>query len=553
MQLIRGFRQIVILTVISRVLGMIRDMVFAFYLGASSVMDGWVVAFMIPNLSRRLFGEGAAASSLIPVYSQELERGPQHACRLASTVVTVVCVLLTILVVAGEIFIWSWYAACDLEGTRLKLALTGVMLPYMIVVCAAAIMAGVLNAHHHFAAPAAAPVLLNLFLIVSLGLAGWLLKAPPRVQVFVVAGGVIVAGLIQMGIQLPPLWSRGIHLRPAWDVKSDAFRKVLILMAPMVLGLTATQINTLVGNLVALWLSGSAEKGQFFHFLSWRIKYPLWEGAVSQLFYAQRLYQFPLGVFGISLATAIFPVMSTDAARKDYRALCQTISRGLQCTLFIGLPATVGLVLLCKPVVKVLFQRGQFTSADTMGTAYTLIFYLLGLSGYIAQQLVARAFYSLQESSVPAKSALVAVAINACLNLTLVWRLGTGGLAASTALCSYVQVVILYGVLWKRFGSQTMAGVPRATLQTLAATSCMALTVLAIMHGMRDRSSISMVIVAVVAGTVIFLLASRLLKIEMLSLLTGARRYRVTAQPEQPSAAAGWETVEQRQTPDDAG
>ncbi|MHC4519468.1 MAG: murein biosynthesis integral membrane protein MurJ [Planctomycetota bacterium] len=527
--MIKGFRQIVGLTILSRVLGMLRDMAFAFFLGATGIMDGWVIAFMIPNLSRRLFGEGAASSSLIPVYSQELQRDRKHADRLALTVLTVVFVTLSAIVVAGELLIWIWHAFSDYETTRLKLALSGVMLPYMVMICCVAILAGILNTHRHFAAPAAAPVLLNVILIASLCFGGWVLKLPARVQVFGTAAAVLLAGLVQLGLQILPLRAKGIHIRPAWEVRSPAFRRVLLLMGPMVLGLTVTQINTLADNFIALWLSGSAEKGRFFEWFGLRIHYPLWEGAVSQLFYAQRLYQFPLGVFGISLATAIFPVMSADAARKDFPSLCKTISRGLRCAVFVALPATIGLLLVSESVVAAIFQRGRFTSLDTIATSFTLAFYVLGLSGYFAQQVLTRAFYSLQESHVPAKSAVVAVLINLVLNLTLVWFLGTGGLAAATAICSYIQVVILAYVLRRQLGPGILTGLRRAVLQTIAVTFAMELALLAVVFALRHWGPIPRLAVAVPVAAGTYILAARLFRVEMLALLLGTRKPTTTS------------------------
>ena len=532
--MIKGFRQIVGLTVLSRVLGMLRDMAFAFFLGASGVMDGWVIAFMIPNLARRLFGEGAAASSLIPVYSQEIEKDRAQADRLALTVATVVFVVTAALVVVGEVVIWTWYSFTTLETTRLKLSLSGVMLPYMTMVCCVAILAGILNTHRHFAAPAIAPVLLNVFLIITLCFGGWVLKVPARVQVFVAAGGVLLAGLVQLAIQVPPLRSHGIHVRPAWEVRSAAFRRVLLLMGPMVFGLTATQINTLADNFIALWFSGSAEKGQVFSWFGQRIHYPLWEGAVSHLFYAQRLYQFPLGVFGISLATAIFPVMSADAAKKDYAALCRTVAHGLRAAVFVSIPATIGLLLIAESAVAVIFQRGEFTSLDTIGTTFTLSFYVLGLSGYFAQHVLARAFYSLQESDIPAKSAAAAVLINLCLNLTLVWFLGTGGLAAATALCSYLQVVVLVVVLRRRLGSGVLDGLARAIFQTIAVTVLMEAALLIVMYILREQSHVVRLAVAVPTAAAVFLAAAKLLRLEMLTLILGPRR-KPTAPPAPPT------------------
>ena len=523
--MIKGFRQIAVLTILSRILGMLRDVAFAYFLGAGALMDGWAIAFKIPNLARRLFGEGAAASSLIPVYSEQLHRDPKQATKLALSVVTAIFLLLSAITVLGEAFIWSYYHFWAVhDGARLKLALAGVMLPYMVLICVVAVLAGILNVHRHFAAPAAAPAVLNVFIIVALLVGSWGLKVPQRSLVFLLAATVLVAGVVQVGIQLPPLWGRGIRLRPALDVRSQVFRRVILLMGPMVLGLAATQINTLVNDFVALWLSGSAEKGPSFSLLGHIIHYPLWAGAVSHLFYAQRLYQFPLGVFGISLATAIFPVMSADAARQDFAGLCGTVSRGLRCTVFVAMPATVGLLLISRPVVAVSLQRGQVTDADTGRTAVTLSFYARGLMGYFAQQVLTRAFYSLQESGVPARSAVLAVFLNLVLNLTLVWPLGAGGLAAATAICSYVQVAILAAVLQRRFGRAVLAGLGRALGDTAFATLCMGAAVVAVRYLLGGRSTALVLLAAVIVGVTAYVAAARLLRIEMLSLLWERRR-----------------------------
>lgn len=518
--MIKGFRQIAVLTVLSRILGMLRDVAFAHFFGASGLMDGWAIAFKIPNLARRLFGEGAASSSLIPVYSEQWQRDAQEANRLALSVVTVIFVLLAVLTVLGEVFIWLYYSFWAAhESTRLKLVLTGVMLPYMVMICVAAILGGILNAHRHFAAPAVAPALLNVFMLAALFAGAWTLRMSQSRHMLLMAGAVLVAGVAQLGIQFPPLWSLGLRLRPAWNVRSEAFRKVIFLMGPMVLGLTATQINTLVNDFIALWLSGSAEKGTSFAVLGHTIAYPLWEGAVSHLFYAQRLYQFPLGVFGAALATAIFPVMSADAARQDFPGLCATVARGLRCTVFVALPATVGLLLVSRPVVAAILQRGEFTPADTDQTAIVLSFYTVGLLGYFAQQVLARAFFSLQESRVPARSAVLSMVLNLILNLALVWFLGAGGLALATAVCSYVQVAILAAALRRRLGWTILAGLGAALRDTILATLAMVAAVVTVHHLLRGQSTALMLLTAVAAGAVVYVIAAKLLRVEMLSLL----------------------------------
>jgi len=492
-------------------------------------MDAWVIAFIIPNLARRLFGEGAAASSFIPVYSQQLQRNPKNAKRLACTVLTTVLLALTAIVLLGEIIIWTYYRFFSSHpSTNLKLALSSLMLPYMVLVCLVAILAAILNAHRHFAAPAAAPIVLNIFIIITLCLGGWTLNIAPARLVFLVAAAVLLAGLAQIAIQIPPLHARKIHIRPAWDVHSEPFKKIIILMAPMIIGLTVTQINTLTDNFIAMWFSGSEDKGHAFSCLGFLIDYPLWEGAVSQLFYAQRLYQFPLGVLGISLATAIFPVMSTDAARNDMNALAKTISNGLRTAIFVALPATLGLLLVGKPLISVIFQRGQFAAQDTTLTATVLYFYAIGLCGFFMQQITTRAFYSIQDSKTPMRNALLAVAANLVLNLTLIWFIGTAGLALSTALCSYLQVVILVLLLRRRFGPAILHKFATSLIKTAIASLTCFLLGAAILYTMKNlpgdkTTNLLRLAAAVPAAVISYLVAAKLLRIEMLTLLTSRK------------------------------
>ncbi|MEN6577887.1 MAG: murein biosynthesis integral membrane protein MurJ [Phycisphaerales bacterium] len=522
--MIKGFRQIAVLTALSRILGMLRDMAFAYFLGAGGMMDAWAIAFKIPNLARRLFGEGAAASSLIPVYSEQLHRDPHKAKGLALSVVTAVFLLLAAVTVLSEAGLWLYYhLAATHSGAQLKLALTGVMLPYMVLICVVAILGGILNTHRHFAAPAAAPLMLNVFLIAALCICGWGLGLGQRAQVLVASVAVVLAGLAQLAMQLPPLSKHGIALRPAWDFRSEPFRRVIFLMGPMILGLTATQISTLINDFTALWLSGSAEKGASFTLLGHVVRYPVWEGAVSHLFYAQRLYQLPLGVFGVSLATAIFPQMSIDAAKRDYDALRKSVAGGLRGAVFIALPATVGLLLVSRSLVTVILERGEFTPADTTKTAVTLSFYVLGLTGFFAQQVLTRAFYALQESRTPARTAVIAVCASVVLNLVLVWPLGSGGLAMATSICSYAQVVMLTLALRRRLGAGVLAGMGRALRDTAIATLAMATAVLGVGRLVDRPAGLIGLLLAVAAGTAAYLIAASGLRIEMLSLFLGRK------------------------------
>jgi len=527
--MIKGFRQIASLTAVSRIFGLVRDITYGHFFGASGLLDAWIIAFRIPNLSRRIFGEGAASASFIPVYSEALYKDREQAARLANTVVTVLFMTLAALVVVGEAGIWLYYKLfARTSETELILSLSSIMLPYMLFVCMVAMLAGILNVHRHFAWPAAAPIALNIFIIGTVLLTGWAIKLPAREQLFCIAAAVLIAGVVQAAMQIWPLRCLGVSIRPAWQVHSESFKKILLLMGPMILGLTVTQINTFADDLIAWWFSGSDEKGQFFEFLGAQIKYPMWRGSVSHLYYAQRLYQLPLGVLGISLATAIFPVMSTDAARRDFAALRATISKGIRATVFVAIPATVGLIMVAEPLISAAFEHGKFTDKDTAMVVRTLGFYALGLCGYFAQQILARAFYSMQDSKTPMRSALIAVFANLLLNLTLIWFLGLAGLACATAICSYLQVIILVVVLRRRLGHSILDGLPGTLMKTVLATAFMYLVgagLISLMVKLPDSRWFNILRLAVVVPSAagVYLLAAKFLHIEMLSLLAGHR------------------------------
>jgi putative peptidoglycan lipid II flippase len=537
---------------VSRVLGFARDTAYATLFGAGPILDAWLMAFKIPNLGRRLFGEGAASAAVIPVYSQQLRDHPSQAALLPRTVITVLFVILSGIVLVGEVIIlllfvfWS-----DRLETRLVFSLAAVTLPYMILICLVAVVAGFLNVHKHFAAPALAPIVMNLCIIGGAILASrvfhgdgskhvYSLKQPEVRQIFFVAWAVIVAGCLEFAVQLPPYFKRGLSLRPAWDIHSEPFRRILRLMLPMVFGLAVTQINTLADDLVAWWLSGSAEKGEYFRFLGHTIQYPLRRGSISYLSFAQHLYQLPLGIFGISLATALFPVMSAEAAKKDYQGLCRVVSMGMRAAIFVALPCSIGLILVGKPFITVWLRHGKFQIADVPHVYWPLAFYAVGITGYFLQHIVVRAFHSLQDPIAPLRTGLLAVVTNFLLSVTLIWVLGTGGLALATALSAYLQVGLLLWILHGRLGGGILAGVGPAILKVVAATICMALPVSVVLWlfsryvnpALFGRyAELAGLCAAVPIGALAYVLAAKRLRIDMLSLLIGAKKDRSSAEP----------------------
>jgi putative peptidoglycan lipid II flippase len=398
------------------------------------------------------------------------------------------------------------------------------MLPYMCLICTVAVLGGVLNAHRHFAMPAAAPIVLNIFIIGSMCVGGWLFKLPGKTLVFIMAIGILLAGVAQMLMQMIPLSRHGVMLRPAWKVKTEAFKKIMLLMGPMILGLTVTQLNTLADILIANGLSGSQERGAYFMWFGREVNFPVWAGSVSSLYFSQRLYQFPLGVLGISLATAIFPVLSAAAADKDELLLSKTVLNGFQLAFFVALPATAGLILVARPLTAVLFEHGQFAPEDTIEVRWVLIFYSVGLCGYFLQQLITRAFYSVKDSKWPARTAMIAVLVNVTLNLTLIWPLGVKGLALATALCSYLQVTILWCVLRKKFNLSISAQNLLILLKSLMGTLIMGvfgvicLVMLSRLPQSRFFEFLRLAVLVVVCVGV-YSLAARLLNNKMFDLL----------------------------------
>ncbi len=479
-------------------------------------MTAWTMGFKLPNLSRRLFGEGAASASFIPVYSEQLHVDPESAKKLVNTVITVLFVLLSSIVIIGEMTIWAFYYFTDTAGLELGLSLAGIMLPYMTLVCIVAMLAGILNVHKHFAAPAAAPIVLNIFIITFILFTGWKLRLSPAQQTISVAFAVLLAGLTQIAIQIPPLKKSGVTFKPAWHIHAPAFKKVLLLMGPMILGLTVTQLNTLADDLIALVFSNKQAN-------------PLPLGAVGHLYFAQRLYQFPLGVLGISLATAIFPVMSHAAAKKDIPELCRTIAKGIKASVFIAIPAAVGLLIVSDILVDVLFGHGEFQQTDIPVVGAILSAYAVGLCGYFAQQVLSRAFYSLQNSKLPAITASIAVFCNVILNLILIWPMGAAGLALSTAICSYIQVFILLYVLKRKFDITIFEGFGKNLIKTIISTVLMWIIGTLVIIFLKKYPpnfwwNIIRLAAVVPACSAVYIITSLILKNEMVKLVTGLKK-----------------------------
>jgi len=513
-------------TLVSRLLGLLRDVATAALLGMSGggVMDAFVVAFRIPNLFRRLFGEGALAASYLPVLSARLEHDRTAAWQLASVAMTWLAVLLTALVVLGEALcalIWSIWGG--LPGVGLLLGLTAVMLPYLLFVCLAAQLAATLHAARHFSTPALVPAVLNVcWLAGAWFVAPWF--APDRqAQAYVLGVAILVAGALQVAVQLPALRSRGFRYDYQWQASRADVAEIVRAMGPMIVGLAVTQINTLADSLIAWGLAVPAAGPRQIAWLG-GVEYPMRQGAAAAIYYGERLYQFPLGLIGLAVATAIFPLLSRHAARGDQRRLGADMTLGLRLVVLLAVPAGVGLMILAEPLARLLFERGRFTAHDAARAARMIATYASGVWAYCALPVLVRGFYARGDRMTPVRVGLAVVGVNLALNLLLIWPLAESGLALATSLTAGLQTVILGG----RFSRRCPLGwraLGATAARTLVATGAMAAACYAglALIGPDDAPATRLlrVFVPVALGGSVYLATHWLLRPEQRTILSG--------------------------------
>ncbi|MEO0476151.1 MAG: murein biosynthesis integral membrane protein MurJ [Planctomycetota bacterium] len=484
-----------LLTLVSRFAGLARDAVLAAALGLSVAADAFFIGFLVPNLFRRLFGEGALTAAFIPNYTDLLQRDPALAKRFASFTLTLLTILLIGITLVGELVLW-WVAQGMEAGSKASLAVyyTRIMLPYMPLICAVALIGGILQVHKRFGPPAAAPLVLNGVLVSAVLLTTdfFTVDLPASRVATAVAIGVLVAGALQLFWQLSVL----LHVTGLTRSFKDTWptmRSMLIMMGPMVLGLAVFQINALLDALIAFLFapaevaSAAGEQvNQQITMLGQTFDAPLRNGDVAALSWSQRLYQFPLGVFGIAIATAIFPALSAAAAKfvsvdtseraKPQAAsdeFAQIVRQGLRLTAFIALPASAGLILVRVPLARTVFEHGSFTTDDALRVSVILAGYAASVWAYSMTHTLTRAFYALKDAKTPLKISACMVLLNLTLNLSLIWSLGAAGLAWSTAISAVGQVSLLILLLRKRVDSPVDASVISSWTRTMIATTVM--------------------------------------------------------------------------------
>ena len=417
----------------SRILGFIRDMVLARLFGATTAADAFFVAYRVPNLLRELFAEGSMSSAFIPVFTEyHTLRSKRDAWELASAMFTTLLTIVTLMTIAG-IVAAPWIVKALAPGfqdepAKLEMTtlLTRLMFPYLLFISLAALAMGILNSLRAFAAPALSPVFFNICIIGCAVFLSPLLSEP----IVGVAVGVVVGGAAQFAMQLPGLARRGMGFGWRLEPYHPGVRRVGRLIVPSLLGLSVTQVNITISTMLASYLAG----------------------APTYLFYGMRLIQFPLGIFGVALATAILPTLSSQAARGRLEDVRRTFGFGLRMIIFIIAPAMLGLILLRRPIVHLFFEHGSFTAADTDATALTVLCYAVGLWAFAGVRIIVAVFYSLQDTRTPALVAAMAVAANVICALALMEPLRHAGLALATALAGMLNAGALVTVLNRRLG-----------------------------------------------------------------------------------------------------
>ena len=446
-------------TIVSRIMGMVRDMVVSRLFGAGFATDAFFAAFQIPNMLRRFFAEGALTSAFVPIFAEWCsQRGEKEARDLANACFTLLTMVMAGVTVAGIVFspilITIMFPGFRAEPAKYELTvfLNRLMFPYVFFISLVALCMGILNTIRHFFTPAISTVFLNLSMI---GCAVFL-HARFSVPIVSLAVGVLIGGTIQLLLQLPTLYKKGFPIRFRFDPKHPAVRRIALLMGPSVFGIGVYYLNIAVGNILASLLP---------------------QGSVSYLYYAQRLFEFPQGIFTVSVAQAVLPSMSRQASAGEMGQLKESLVFGLKLVLFITIPATIGLMVCSTPIFSLLFMGGEFDYGKAVNSAQALFAYSFGLSVVAMARILVPTFYSLKDTKTPVAIAFVSFLLNALFSLILMGPYKHAGLAFASSLSALCNMAMLLWYLRRKIGAFGARGVFTTAAKTLLATLPMGIVV----------------------------------------------------------------------------
>jgi putative peptidoglycan lipid II flippase len=464
-QIARAAGLMSVATFVSRVLGYIRDMIFALYFGATGFSDTFFAAFRIPNLLRELFAEGSMSAAFIPVLTEYREKqGEEEAGRLVKVTFTFIIITVGIICLLGITFspaIVTVIAPGFLDSPEkfsLTVLLTRIMFPFLLFISLAALVMGTLNTKKVFFIPAVAPAMLNITLILSIVF----FESKARQPLTVAAIGVMAGGFVQFAFQLPSFVKTGYRLGLDATFSHPGLKKMSILLIPAILALSVSQINMVVSNILASFLPS---------------------GSITYLFYSMRLIQFPIGVFGVAMGMAVLPTLSEHAAKGDYDSLRDDFSFALRLLLFITVPAMVGLIALREPIVNILFQRGKFDYTATTGTAQALLYYSIGIWSIVGVRVITAGFYSMQDTKTPVKIAAIALAVNVIFSVILMKPLKHSGLALANTLASSINFTLLFFFFRRKLKRVDGKRIFHSFSKTVLASSIMGIIGGMLLHG----------------------------------------------------------------------
>jgi putative peptidoglycan lipid II flippase len=433
----------------SRILGLIREQVFAGLFGAGKNLDAFLIAFRVPNLLRDLFAEGALSTAFITTFSKKIAtEGDESAWRLGNKVATLTAVFMSAVTLLGIVFapqiiyVMTGFGGWSPDKTETTILLTRIMWPFILLVSLAALVMGMLNAKNVFGAPAMASSYFNLGSIIGgVAFGYWLDPHFGTRSLIGLAIGTLLGGLWQMTAQFPSLRRVGYKYRPDFHWRDPGVRTVLVLMGPAVIAASAVQVNVLVNSGFAARVTDAAG-----HVI---------DGPVSWLNIAFRLMQLPLGIFGVAVGTVTLPLVSRTAALGDMAGFRSALSHAIRLVMLLTIPAAVGLILLAEPIISVIYQHGRFTAEATRQTAAALRFYAIGLAAYSAVKVLAPAFYAIDRRYLPMMVSILSIAINFVLNWFFMFKLGLGhrGLALAVSLVAIINFLLLYIMMQKHAGS----------------------------------------------------------------------------------------------------
>ncbi|MDR3071842.1 MAG: murein biosynthesis integral membrane protein MurJ [Endomicrobium sp.] len=485
-------------TVLSRILGYVRDMLVANLFGAGMFADAFYAAFKIPNLFRRIFGEGSFSAAFVPVFSEYLlVKEKKETQKLLNTVFTTLLLVLVVISILGIFFApllvktIAYGFTDDPEKMQLTVELTRLMFPFILFICLAALLLAILNTLHSFFIPAFAPSALSFSEIFYV-----LVFAPVLIlenQVKGLAISVIVGGVLHFFMQYPKLKNLGWYLKFKIDFKHPGLKKIAFLMIPSLIGLSVDQINAFVDNICASFLVS---------------------GSISALYYSNRLMQLPLAIFGLAFATVSLPAMSKAYAEKDMTTLKNSLNYSMRSTVFVLLPAATGFIVIGLPIIKLLFEHGKFDSYASFMSNTALFYYSLGLPAYAVAKIFANAFYAFQDTKTPVKTAAWSMVLHIVLCIILMKPMAVGGLALATAVSSYFNFLLLAAYLRKRIGRLGLKKILFSTFKSLIA-SVITGVVAWNMCKISEKLFIS-VPTSIVLGLITFITVSYILKSEEL-------------------------------------